>query len=154
MTPGFRISSRNSWSAVIRVHSRSPRREGSLWSTAKPPSPLLHPERSRGKPGAQSEGQRTPGALTPPRCPLRHRGGVRAPSPVLCTTMWTRSHYLLIYLLLLISIFIFYWSIVNLQRCVSSRYTAKWFSYTHTHTHTYICIFYFRLFSHLGYTEH
>ena len=27
----------------------------------------------------------------------------------------------------------FYWSIVDLQRCVSFRYIAKWFSYTHTH---------------------
>ena len=57
---------------LIRVRGRSPRREGSLWSTAKPPGPLLHPERSQGKAGARSEGQRAPGALTPPRCPRGH----------------------------------------------------------------------------------
>ena len=41
-------------------------------------------------------------------------------------------------------IFILYWSIINLQYCVSFRYIDKWFSYT------YIYIF-FKLFSHIGY---
>ena len=39
----------------------------------------------------------------------------------------------------------FNWSIVNLQCCVSFRCTAKWFSYT------YIYIYFFRLFSLIGY---
>ena len=44
------------------------------------------------------------------------------------------------------------WSIVDLQYCISFRYTAKWFSYI------YMCVFvcvyihvYFRLFSTIGY---
>ena len=36
--------------------------------------------------------------------------------------------------------FLFYWSIVDLQYCVSFRYTAKWFSYT-----CFFCIFFFIL---------
>ena len=35
--------------------------------------------------------------------------------------------------------FLFYWSIVDLQCCVSFRYIAKWFSYT------FFCIFFFIL---------
>ena len=30
----------------------------------------------------------------------------------------------------------FYWSIVDLQCCVSFRYTAKWISYTYTYIHS------------------
>ena len=41
---------------------------------------------------------------------------------------------------------------VNLQRCVSFRYTAKWFRYTHTHTHTHTRThIFFRFFSIIGY---
>ena len=43
-------------------------------------------------------------------------------------------------------IFILYWSIVDLQYCVSFRYTAKRFSYTYTYIHSF-----FRYFSHIGY---
>ena len=42
-------------------------------------------------------------------------------------------------------IFILYWSIVDLQYCVSFRCTATWFGYT------YIYPFFFRFFSHVGY---
>ena len=35
--------------------------------------------------------------------------------------------------------FYFNWSIIDLQCCVSFRYTSKWVS--HTHTHIYICIY-------------
>ena len=35
----------------------------------------------------------------------------------------------------------FYWSIIDLQCCVDSRYTTKWFSYTHAYIHTYIRIY-------------
>ena len=54
-----------------------------------------------------------------------------------------------------------HWCVVDLQRCVNFRHTAKWFKYrhvlyiyiyTHTHTHTYItCIFFFRFFSLIGF---
>ena len=37
-----------------------------------------------------------------------------------------------------ISLFIFKWSIVDLQCCDSFWCTTKWFSYTHTHTYIYI----------------
>ena len=70
----------------------------------------------------------------------------------------------------------FYWGIVDLQYCVSFRYTAKWFSYTyihihththiyiythihiyihtHTYTHTYVSIFFFfRFFVHKGHSR-
>ena len=40
----------------------------------------------------------------------------------------------------------FYWSIVDLQCCVSFRCTAKWMSYTYTYTH----FFCFWFFSHVG----
>ena len=38
----------------------------------------------------------------------------------------------------------FYWSLVDLQCCVSLRWIAKWFSYTYIHTyiHTYIYIYF------------
>ena len=39
----------------------------------------------------------------------------------------------------------FFWSIVDLQCCVSYRYTAKWISYTYTYIHS--CL---GFFSHLG----
>ena len=32
--------------------------------------------------------------------------------------------------------FFFYWSLVDLQCCVSFRYTAKWISYTYTYIHS------------------
>ena len=47
-----------------------------------------------------------------------------------------------------------YWSIFDLQGCVSFRCTAMWFSYTHTHIHTDTYIFFFRLFSHIVCTEY
>ena len=34
-------------------------------------------------------------------------------------------------------IFILYWSIVDLQCCVSFRYTANGFSYTYTYIHSF-----------------
>ena len=34
-------------------------------------------------------------------------------------------------------IFILYWSIVDLQCCISFRHTAKWFSYTYTYTYSF-----------------
>ena len=34
-----------------------------------------------------------------------------------------------------------YWSIVNLQCCVSSRWIAKWFSYTRVYMYLSICIY-------------
>ena len=37
----------------------------------------------------------------------------------------------------------FFWSIVDLQCCVSFRYTAQWISYTYIHS-------FFRFFSHIG----
>jgi len=37
--------------------------------------------------------------------------------------------------------FKFYWSIVDLQHWVSSRYTAKWFSYTYIHSFSYPLVF-------------
>ena len=42
---------------------------------------------------------------------------------------------------------LFNWRVVDLQCCVSFRYTAKWFSYTHI----YINLFFFGVFSILGY---
>ena len=35
----------------------------------------------------------------------------------------------------------FYWSIVDLQHCVSLRYTAKWFSYSYIHSFSYPLVF-------------
>ena len=46
-------------------------------------------------------------------------------------------------------LFIYYWSIVDLQCGVSFWYTAKWSSYTHTHTHAmhlYMYIYVYILF--------
>ena len=40
----------------------------------------------------------------------------------------------------LVSLFLinfFYWNIVDLQCCISFRYTAKWFSYTYTNIHSF-----------------
>ena len=42
-----------------------------------------------------------------------------------------------------LGLWILYWSILDLQHCVSFRCTAKWFSYTYS--------FFFRFFSHIGY---
>ena len=38
---------------------------------------------------------------------------------------------------ILISLFKFYWSIVDLQSCVSFRCTTKWISYTYTYIHSF-----------------
>ena len=38
---------------------------------------------------------------------------------------------------ILISLFKFYWSIVDLQGCVSFRCTTKWVSYTYTYIHSF-----------------
>ena len=35
-------------------------------------------------------------------------------------------------------IFIIYWSIIDLQYCISFRCTAKWPSYSHTYTHSFV----------------
>ena len=43
---------------------------------------------------------------------------------------------------------IFYWSIINLQCCISFKYTPKWFSYLYA---LYIYIFFFKFFSIVGY---
>ena len=42
---------------------------------------------------------------------------------------------------------LFYWSIVDLQCCVSFCYTAEWFSYAYIYIYTYIYIFFFIFFS-------
>ena len=46
--------------------------------------------------------------------------------------------------------FVFHWSILDLQRCVSFRCTAQWFSYIYMYTDTHIYV-YFRFFSIIGY---
>ena len=45
-------------------------------------------------------------------------------------------HSFILYLL-------FYWSIVDLQCCVSFKCTAKWFSYTYVYIHIYVYIYAF-----------
>ena len=52
----------------------------------------------------------------------------------------SRKYYVLIFVLFFN--YIFYWSIVDLQCCVSFRCTAKWISYTYTYIHSF-----YRLFS-------
>ena len=44
--------------------------------------------------------------------------------------------YFYLSILKFLDVFTYYWSIVDLQCCVSLRFTAKWFRYTHTY-HTY-----------------
>ena len=48
--------------------------------------------------------------------------------------------------LLFFFIFILYWSMVDLQHCISFRCMAKWFSYIYT----YICTNFFKFFFHAG----
>ena len=63
----------------------------------------------------------------------------------ICPFEKCKSFFLLL-LFLFFSSFFKNWSTVDLQSCVSFRYTAKWFSYT------YICIcIFFRFFSIIGY---
>ena len=61
-------------------------------------------------------------------------------------SFWTLISVLLvnISLLMLILLFLIYWSIVALQCFARFRYTTKWISYMHTHINS------FRLFSHIG----
>ena len=54
-------------------------------------------------------------------------------------------HVGLFFVFFCLLIFILYWSIVDVQRCVSLRCTAEWFSYA------YIFMFFFKFFSYLGY---
>ena len=42
---------------------------------------------------------------------------------------------------------LFYWSIVDLQYCVSFKCTVNWFGYSCTHTHTHIYIYIYIIFS-------
>ena len=44
----------------------------------------------------------------------------------------------------------FYWSIVDLQYCISFRCTAKWFSYTYIYLSTF---FFFRFFDHKSHSR-
>ena len=70
------------------------------------------------------------------------------------------SHIFLLFLsLLLKAMILIYWSLVDLQYCVSFKCIAKWHMwvcnhtyiyihiYTHVYAHTYICIIFFRFFS-------
>ena len=58
--------------------------------------------------------------------------------PLVCGACW---------LVIFFSLFTFYWSLVDLQCCVSFKCTAKWFSYTYTYSHS------FSVFSHIGLSQ-
>ena len=133
--------------------------QGSRQFTKEGGFPVEQSQASRSSPAPREEQRETisssAGAASA-RCPDPATAPKRAPGPVLLYHHVDKA-MLLTYLSITFNLFIFlifivYGSIVDLQRCVSSRYTAMWFSYTHTHIYT--CIFFFRLFSHLGYTEH
>ena len=72
---------------------------------------------------------------------IRDLGNIFSFSEVLCqpSLSWSASPQLFLFY------FIFYWSIVNLQCCVSFKCTARWFIYTYIHA------FFFRFFSIIGY---
>ena len=64
--------------------------------------------------------------------------------PKLDTLISFNSFCLYVPHLYFIFYFNFYWSVVDLQCCISFRCTAKWISYTYTYIHS------FRFFSHIG----
>ena len=51
------------------------------------------------------------------------------------------------------SLFFFNWSIVHLQRCVSFRSTAKWFSYTYIYIYCFQILFPYRLLQIIEYSS-
>ena len=73
---------------------------------------------------------------------------VRGCVPQLLQVYWNATAEVLLYQLAFLFfhlIFILYWSIVDLQCCVTFRCTAKWFSYTYTYIPSFL-----RFFSHIG----
>ena len=81
-----------------------------------------------------------------------HVGFYGAPRmfPVKMTVGAIEHFYFILFYLFIFLRFVkkkFYWSIVDLQCCISFRCTAKCISYTYTYIHSF---FFFRFFSHIG----